>query len=126
MCPRTWCTGISGTSKRQGRGLGEIHAHQHGADKARGVGHGHGVYIGSRHAGHIQRPLGEPGDDLHMAACRDFRHHAAVYGVQIRLRKHLIRQHIPSVLHHGDGCLVAGGFKRKYLQIACLISKTVS
>ena len=37
--------------------------------------------------------------------------HAAVQGVEVRLRGNGIGQHPPSVLHHCHGGLVAGGFK---------------
>ena len=50
-----------------------------------------------------------------MAARGDFRHNAAVDRVEVRLGKNLIGQDLPSVLDHGHGRLIAGGFKCKDL-----------
>ena len=98
-----------------GQGLGEAQAHQHGPDEARGIGDGDGVDVVLGAVGLRQGPLRQGRDDLHMLAGGDLRHHAAVEGVHLRLRGDGVGQDLPSVLHHGGGGLVAGGFKGQNL-----------
>ena len=112
--------------ERKRDGLGEVHADEHRADEARGVGHGDGVNVLPRYPRRADRLLGEDGDGLDMAAGGDLRHDAAVDGVQIRLGKNLVGQDVPTVFHDGDRGLVAGGFKSKDLQFKRLISNSVS
>ena len=90
--------------------LGKVHAHEHRADEPRRVRHRHGVELGFFYARRRDRAVRQPRDDLHMAARGDLRHDAAVYGVQVGLRKDLIGEHLSAVFCHGDGGLVARGF----------------
>ena len=55
-----------------------------------------------------------------MAARGDLRHNAAVYGMQVCLRKNLIRQYFSSVLHDGNSRLITGGLKRKNFHVSLL------
>ena len=98
-----------------GHALGKTHRHQHGADKAGGVGHRHGVDVLFRKPRMGKSLIREARNGLHMLAGGDLRHHAAVEGVHIRLRKNGVGQHSPAVPHHRHGGLVAGGFKGQYV-----------
>ena len=61
----------------------------------------------------LQRLLGKTVDGLNMLARGDLRHNAAVFAVQRHLRGDAVRQDASSVLHNGDGGLVAGGLNGK-------------
>ena len=97
-------------AERRRGALGKVHAHEHRADESRRIRHRHGVKLGLFHARRRDRAVRQPRDDLHMAARGDLRHDAAVYGVQVGLRKDLIGEHLSAVFCHGDGGLVARGF----------------
>ena len=91
--------------------LGKAHRHQHRADKARGVGHGHRVNVLFRKARVGEGPIRQAGNGLHMLARGNLRHHAAIEGVHIRLGEDGIGEHCAPIPHHRHGGLVAGGFK---------------
>ena len=95
--------------QRQRRGLCEIHAHEQRADEPRRVSHRHGTYIPARNARRVQRALGKVAYHFRVAARGYLRHHAAVYGVQVRLGKNLVGKHLAPVAHQRHGGLVAGG-----------------
>ena len=99
--------------ERQCSRLGKIHADEQRADKAGRIGHGDGVQLAARQAGVLQRLLGKTVDGLNMLARGDLRHNAAVFAVQRHLRGDAVRQDASSVLHNGDGGLVAGGLNGK-------------
>ena len=103
--------GDQGDSQGKGRRLGKAEAHQHRADQAGGIGHRYGVNIGAGAAGADQGLFRQGGDGLHMLAGGNLRNHAAVQGMEIHLGGDGVGQHMPSVLHHRNGGLVAGGFK---------------
>ena len=46
-----------------------------------------------------------------MGAAGDFRHHAAIQGVEVNLAEHHVRHDGAAVFHHGGGGFVAGGFQ---------------
>ena len=73
-----------------------------------GVGRGDGVDIAFFNACGLNGTLGKARYDLDMASGRDLGHYAAVYGVQVGLRKYLIGQHVSSVLDHGNGSFITG------------------
>ena len=93
--------------QRQRRRLGKIDAHEQRPDQSRRVGAGHGIHVGAGASGLVQRAAGQPRNDLQMAARGDLRHDPAVYGVQIGLRKDLVGQHPPPVLHQRHGRFIA-------------------
>ena len=96
-------------------GLGEAQPHQHRADQPWGIGDCHSVDILPGAVCLGQSLLRQGGDDLHVLAGGDLRHHAAVKGVHIRLGGNHIREHSAAVLHHRHGSLVTGGLKCKDL-----------
>ena len=96
-----------------GRRFGEVDPHQQRTDEAGRIGHGDGVQLAARQAGVLQRLLGKTVDGLNMLARGDLRHNAAVFAVQRDLRGDAVRQDASSVLHNGDGGLVAGGLNGK-------------
>ena len=110
----------------QGAGLGEVNPHQHRADEAGGIGHGHGVDLLPADARRFNGLLGQDGDGLHMAAGGDLRHYTAIDGMELGLGKDLVSEDFSAVLHDGDSGFITGGFKSKYFQVLRLISKNVS
>ena len=57
-----------------------------------------------------QRPLDHRNDPLEMRAACDLRHHAAVFAVQVVLRRNHARADAQRVIDHRGGGLVAGTF----------------
>ena len=100
-------------AERERGGLGKVHADKQRADEPRRTRDGHGVNVAAAQTGHLQRAVGELGDDLHVRARRYLGHDAAVDGVQVGLRKDLIGQHLAPVAHEGDGRFITGRFDRK-------------
>ncbi len=95
----------------QGGAFGEVHRHQEGSDEAGAVGHGDGVDLLPGDPRLRQSPVRQGGDGLHMLPGGDFRHHAAVEGVNVHLGQDGVGADDAAILHHGGGGLITGGFK---------------
>ena len=93
-----------------GHRLGKAHPHQHRADEAGGIGHGHGVNVPPGHPGLGQGLVGQLGDHLNVLPGGDLRHHAAVKLVHLHRGGDAVGQHGAAVPHQGHGGLVTGGF----------------
>ena len=53
-------------AERERGGLGKVHADEQRADEPRRARDGHSVNIAAGQAGHLQRAVGQLGDDLHV------------------------------------------------------------
>ena len=95
----------------QGGAFGEVHRHQQRADETGTVSHGDGVDLPAGDTRLSQGPVRQGGDGLHMLPGGDFRHHAAIEGVNIHLRQDGVGADDAAILHHGGGGLITGGFK---------------
>ena len=73
------------------------------------------LYTSPAHPGLIYGRLGQTGYDHYVVPGGYLRHHSPVQGVHIRLGQHLVGQHLPAILSHRRGGLVAGGLYRQYL-----------
>ena len=67
-----------GLAKGHGSCLGEIHTHQHRADQARGVGHGHSIDIFPCQVSLLQRLVRQSVNGLDVLPGSNFRHNTAV------------------------------------------------
>ena len=99
-----------GNIQRHGRGLGEVHTHQHRADEARGIGHRHSVNILPGQSRLGQRLIGKAIDGLDVLAAGDLRHHAAIFPVKGHLGGDAVAKNLPSILYDGHGSLVTARF----------------
>ena len=93
-----------------GRGLGKVDADEHRADQPRRVGDGDGVDVLPGQVRLVKRRIRQGVDGLDVLARGKLGHDAAVEPVQGDLRRDAVGQDGSSVLHDGDGSLVAGGF----------------
>ena len=90
--------------------LGGADAHQQAADQPRRMGDGNGLQIGAADGGAIQG-FGHHGvERLDVRPGGNFRHHAAVFGVQIDLRGNHAGMHPAAVLDDGRRRFIASGF----------------
>ena len=99
--------------ERQRTGVGErlreVEPHEQRAGQPRPVGHGHRVDLVEA-AGCARQRLVQHGDHrLHVLARGQLRDHAAVFGVQLDLRRDDVRANAPAVLDDRHGGLVARG-----------------
>ena len=90
--------------------LHAVHAGQQRAYQPGAVGHGQRIHVGKRHVRLFQRLIHHPVARIHVSAAGDLRHHAAIQGVGIRLRKNHAGNDLPPVFDDGGGSLVAAGF----------------
>ena len=97
-------------ARRVGQALGKVDAHQHGADKPRGKGDGHGTHIVDGHAGVGQGLVHRGTDIFRVTAAGNLGHHAAVERLFLDAGGNDVGNYLAAVLHNGGGGLVAGGF----------------
>ena len=101
-----WQTG----SKREA--FRKIDPHQQCADQPWRIGYGNPIQRLQRHAGLRQCPTSHAGDSLRMHAGSNLRHYAAKANMLLHLGRDDIGKHLSSILHHGGGRFIAGGFNR--------------
>ena len=99
-------------SQHRGNGLGKVHPYQNRTDQPGRVGDGHRVDLLPGKSRVFQSALCQERYGFHMAAGGDFRNHAAIDRVELRLGKNLICEDLSSVGNDRDGSFITGGFKR--------------
>ncbi len=102
-----WCTATAGTPRDRAIGAPHRCTHQQGADQARACRVGHAVDVLAGTAGLRQAFIEQRQQLAHMVARGDFRHHAAVFGVDMGLRIEGMRQQAPLAVINGNPGLIA-------------------
>jgi hypothetical protein len=99
----------------QGRrqGVGETGAHQQGAGQSRPPGIGDGVQVGQAQPRLLQDRPGQGDHPADVIPGRQFRHHAAVFGVHGHLGMDPVGQQASLGIEHGQAGFIAGGFNAK-------------
>ena len=97
----------------EGSGFREVHAHQHGANQPRGIGHGHGINVVPGQARVDERLVSQAVNGLDVLPGGNLRHHTAIEPVQVHLGGNAVRQHLPAVSDNGNGSLITGGLHRQ-------------
>ena len=93
---------------RDGKPLGERHAHQQRTQQSGAAREGDGVDLFGRQSGLLERRVHHGNDVLLVRPRSQFGDHAAVFDVDGLRGDDVRQQHV--VAYHGGGCVVARGF----------------
>ena len=103
---------MKGLFERKGDGLRGLETDEQGDGQSRPLRGGNGIELRGGNSGFAQCGLRDGQKIFQMFARGEFGHNAAVFGMQLNLRRNGVRQDF-SVTHNRGAGLVAGSFNGK-------------
>ena len=98
-----------GDAQRVGEGLGEVDAHEEGAEQAGPVGNGHSVEILLPYTCLVDGGLDDLGDPFRMESACKLGHHSLIGLVELYLGRDHVGQNLMTIPDKGRGALVTAG-----------------